>query len=64
MILLMYGISETKWMNKQNRNKLMDTEKRQIVVRLGWLGGLSEKDEGIKQYKLTVTEQSGGCKVE
>ena len=25
--------------------------------------GMGKKDEGIKKYKLLVTEQSSGCKV-
>ena len=45
-------------MNKQNRNKLIDAEYKLMVAR--WLPILrvitvmSEKDEGIKKYKLPV----------
>ena len=31
---------------------------------MGGGGGLSEKGEGIEEYKLVVTEQSQGCKVQ
>ena len=41
-------------MNKQNRNRLMDTENIFTVARLG--GRLGNKGEGIKKYKLVVTE--------
>ena len=44
-------------MNKQNRNKLIDTE----TDRLG-LGGLGEKGEGVETYKLAVTKSAGDAK--
>ena len=50
-------------MNKQNRNRWIDTEREQID---GWQkrGGLraGERGEGIKKYKLAVTKQLQGCK--
>ena len=49
-------------MNKQNRNTLIDTENRLLVVRGRDVGGLGEKGEGIEKYKLVVTKQSRGCK--
>ena len=43
-------------MNKKNRNKLMDTESILTVARGVEGGWMSEKGEGIKKYKLVVTE--------
>lgn len=47
-------------MNWLNRNKLIDTEKKLVVVRgkghEGW-----GKGEGIKKYKFSVTNKSQGC---
>ena len=47
-------------MNKQNRNRLIDTENRLMDAR--WEGGgkLGAKAEGIKKYKLVVTKYSHG----
>ena len=44
---------ESKERNKQNRNRLIDTENRWIVSRKKWVWGPSKKGEGIK-YKLVV----------
>ena len=43
-------------MKKQNRNRLIDTENILMVAR--WSGGwrMGKKGEGIKKYKLVVTE--------
>ena len=44
-------------MNKQNRNKLVDTENLLTFAR--WDGSWGDKKgEGIRKYKLVVTEQS------
>ena len=51
-------------MNKQNRNSLIDTENKLIISRWEGNWGLGEKCEGIKKYKLVVTKQSWGCKVQ
>ena len=42
--------------NKQNRNKLTDTENILMIARWERIGGLGEKGEGIKKYKLAVTK--------
>ena len=43
-------------MNKQNRNRLIDSENRLMDARgeVGW--GIGEKNKAIKKYKLVVTE--------
>ena len=43
-------------MNKQNRNRFIDTEHKLMVTRgeEGW--GMGEKGERIKKYKLMVTK--------
>ena len=43
-------------MNKQNRNRLIDTENRLMVARGEGHRGLDEKGEGIEKYKLVVTK--------
>ena len=43
-------------MNKENRKKLTGTENELGVARWEGVGRLSEKDEGIKKYKLVVTK--------
>ena len=50
--------------NKQDRNRFIDTKNRLMVVRGEGTGGLGEKGEGIEQYKLVVTKQSWECKVQ
>ena len=46
MISFIYGIWKAKQINKQNRNKLGDTENKQVVSRgEGW-EGISEIGEG------------------
>ena len=46
--------------HKQNRNRLIDTENRQLSE--GGVGGLNEKGEGIKQRrKLRHRQQYGDC---
>ena len=49
--------------NKQNLNRLIDTENRLMVSRWEGCWGPSEKSEGIKNYKLVVTQLSWECKV-
>ena len=53
-ISLIYRISRTKLMNKQNWNRLIDTRS---TWEDGGLGrrGLGEKGEGTKKYILVVT---------
>ena len=47
---------ESNEQNKQNRNGLIDTENRLTAV-TGWgAGGLSEKGEGVEQYKFVAAE--------
>ena len=50
----------SKEQNKQNRNRLIDTEDKLTVARGEGVGELGEKDEGIKKCKSargrTVTE--------
>ena len=43
-------------MNKQNRNRLIVTENRLMVARGEGIWGLGEPGDGIKTYKLVVTE--------
>ena len=43
-------------MNKQKRNRLIDTEKILIIARWEVVAGMDEKGEGIRKYKLVVTE--------
>ena len=51
---------KVKSTNKQNRNKLIDTENILTIAR--WEGDqeMGKKGEKIKKYKLVVTEQSQG----
>ena len=51
-------------MIKENRNSLIDTENILTVARWEGIGGDGEKGKGIKKYKLVVTEQPWGCKVQ
>ena len=46
--------------NKWNRNTLIDTEDKLIVARWEGIWGLGEKGEGIKEYKLAITNSPGG----
>ena len=41
---------------KQKRNRLIDTENRLAVVKWKGFGGIGEKGEEIKKYKLVVTK--------
>ena len=41
--------------SKINRNRLIDKENRLMVARGKGVGRLSEKGEGIKNYKLVIT---------
>ena len=43
-------------MNKQNRNRLIDTENILTDARWKRGSGMGEKGEGIKKHKLVVTE--------
>ena len=49
-------------MNKQNRNRLIDTENKPMVARGVGVGEVGEKGEGIKKHKLVV-QQSWECRV-
>ena len=51
-------------MYKPNSNRLTNTENKLMVA--GWegFGGLGEKGEKIKKYKLVVIKQSQGYKVQ
>ena len=40
-----------KYTNKQNKNRLIDTENALTAVRRDKVGGLGEKGKGIKQKK-------------
>ena len=42
-------------MNKQNRNRLIDTGNVLLTDGMG-VGEMGEKAEGIKKYKLVVTK--------
>ena len=50
--------------SKQNRNRLRGTKNRLMGADGRGVGGLCEKGEGIERYRLVVTEQSWGCKVQ
>ena len=50
--------------NKQNRTGVIDTENTLTAARWEGVGRLGGKGERIKKYKLVVTEQSWGCKVQ
>ena len=43
-------------MNKQNRNRLTDTEKRMMVARGKGISALGGRGEQIKRYRLAVTK--------
>ena len=43
-------------MNKQNRNRLIDTEINSRLPDMMGVGGMSEKGRGIKKYKLVITK--------
>lgn len=58
MISLMSGIEGTK---QTKQSKLTDTENKPMVSRWEGYGGW-KKGEGIKNYKLVLTEQSQGAK--
>ena len=42
--------------NKQNRNRLTNTENKWMVSRQRGVGRMGEKSNEIKKYKLVVTE--------
>ena len=46
-------------MNKQNRNRLIDTEKNLMVARWEVGRGLGGKGEKIKKYKLQLQKSHG-----
>ena len=48
---------ESEKQNKQNRNKLIDTEN--ILIKAA-----GERGKGIKKCRSVVAEQSQGCKVQ
>ena len=50
-------------MNKQQR-RLIESENRPMVARGEGVGGLGVRGEGIEKYRLVVTEQARGCKVQ
>lgn len=41
-------------MNKQNRNRAIDAEKKLMAANREWLGGWLKKVEGNKRYELPV----------
>lgn len=51
-------------MNKQNRNRIVDTENILMVARWEGRWEMGKKGEGIKMYQLFVTELSWGCEVQ
>ena len=51
-------------MNKQNRNRLIETEDRLMVVIKDGVWGTGWKGEGTEKYKLAVTKQLQGCEVQ
>ena len=51
-------------MNEQSRNRLIDTENRLRIAGGRGVGELGEKGEGFQKYKMVVTKQSQGCKVQ
>ena len=53
--------NKTKQMTKQQK-QTHDTENILTVARWGEVGGMSEREEGIKKYELVVTEQSWDVK--
>ena len=53
-----------KTINKENRNRLTDTENRLMVAKWERIWRLGEKGERIDKYRLVVTKQSWGCKVQ
>ena len=52
-------ICRPKKQNKQNRNKLTHTENILTVSRWERGCGVSEKGEGIREYRLVVTNSHG-----
>ena len=56
--------SKTKYTDKQNRNRFIDTESILTVVRWEGVGGPDGRGAGMKKYSSVVTEQSRGCKVQ
>ena len=48
--------------NTQNRNGLTHTENRMMTARGEGAGGLGGKGEGIKKYRLVVTNSPGDVK--
>ena len=50
------SIVRSKKQNKQNRNRLIDTENIWQLSDGRGFGGMGEKGEGIKKYRLVVTE--------
>lgn len=50
------AIESTNKMNKQSRNRLIDRENILTVDRWKEVWKMGEKGEGIKNYKLVVTE--------
>lgn len=47
---------KTKQMNNQNRNRVIDTESKQVVAREEESGRREEIGEEMKGYKLTVAK--------
>ena len=50
------GKYNKNWAIKKHRNRLTDAENRLIVVRGEGFGGIGEKSEGHKKYKLVFTK--------
>ena len=42
-------------MNKQNRNRLIDTEKRLMVATGEGIGGQGKRGEGTEKYRLVAS---------
>ena len=54
-------------MDSKNQNKIetnSQIENKLMVSRWEGVERLGEKGDGIKKYKLTVTKESRGCKVQ
>ena len=55
---------DSKTTNKENRNKLIDTENPLVFARWEGVGRIGEKGEGIKTYMLPVIVTVVGWKAQ